>query len=107
MPRYKYLDWTIPYTPGVLAARGYDGGRLAAQDTLRTAGAPAGLRLIDEFPHPSSESTEVTLSRRHPYSLDRQLTIVTENCAKLQGADMRIDQLPGVPRLENARVHQK
>ncbi len=50
MPQYKYLDWTIPYTPGVLAARGYNAGRLAAQDTVRTAGPPAGLRLIDEFP---------------------------------------------------------
>ena len=37
--------WRIPYTPGSLSVKGYDGGVEVASDELRTAGAPAALRL--------------------------------------------------------------
>ena len=50
MPRYKYLDWTIPYTPGVLIARGYNAGQVVAHDTLRTAGPAVAMRLANEYP---------------------------------------------------------
>lgn len=50
MKQYKYLDWTVPYVPGTLEARGYNAGRrMAAHDTLRTAGPAVALRLTDEF----------------------------------------------------------
>ena len=49
MPKYKYIDWNVPYTPGTLTARGYNGGRVAATYTCRTAGPAAALQLSDEI----------------------------------------------------------
>ncbi len=48
MPKYRYLDWQVPYRPGVLTAYGYDAGRVVATYVNRTAGPPARLRLTDE-----------------------------------------------------------
>jgi beta-galactosidase len=51
MPKYKYLDWTVPYTPGKLTACGYDRGqKVVAQWSYRTAGPAAALQLRDEVP---------------------------------------------------------
>ena len=41
----EHLDWTVPYAPGTLSARGYHGETVAATDTVTTTGAPAALRL--------------------------------------------------------------
>jgi beta-galactosidase len=49
MPRYQFLDWRVPYKPGVLTARGYNHGQLAASYSTRTSGSPATLRLIPEI----------------------------------------------------------
>jgi hypothetical protein len=38
-------DWTVPYAPGVLSAVAYRAGQKAAAQELRTAGAPASLRI--------------------------------------------------------------
>jgi beta-galactosidase len=51
MPRGKYLEWQVPYAPGVLSARGYDHGRLAAEYTVHTTGPAVSLRLNDEVNH--------------------------------------------------------
>ncbi len=48
MPRDQYLDWQVPYEPGVVTARGYDHGRLVASYTVRAAGHPVALRLVSE-----------------------------------------------------------
>jgi beta-galactosidase len=42
------IVWTVPFTPGRLRAVGYRGGRVAAEDVLRTAGPAAALRLVPE-----------------------------------------------------------
>lgn len=39
--RYTHGQWTVPYAPGELVARGYQGGKLTATQTVATAGAPA------------------------------------------------------------------
>jgi beta-galactosidase len=48
MPRYRYADWHIPYTPGRLVALGYDRGKIVAKYTVETAGRPVALRLASE-----------------------------------------------------------
>ena len=49
MPKYKYLDWNVPYAPGKLTARGYDGGhKVVAHWSCRTGGPAAALQLRDE-----------------------------------------------------------
>ena len=46
MPKYRHVEWSVPYAPGTLIARGYDAaGKLVAQDRVDTTGAPAALRL--------------------------------------------------------------
>jgi beta-galactosidase len=37
--------WRIPYNPGTLSVKGYNGGVEVASDELRTAGEPVGLRI--------------------------------------------------------------
>lgn len=39
------VTWRLPYKPGTLSAKGYNGGVEVASDLLKTAGAPAALRL--------------------------------------------------------------
>ena len=48
MPKYKYLDWTVPYSPGKLIARGYDDNRVVARYFTQTAGPAASLHLQDQ-----------------------------------------------------------
>ena len=45
MPRNGHLEWTVPYAPGVLEARGWEGGREVVRNRVETAGAPAAVRL--------------------------------------------------------------
>src|ERR1035437_1493655 len=40
-----YNDWSVPYAPGVLSAIGYNAGRQAVTNELRTAGAAARLQI--------------------------------------------------------------
>jgi beta-galactosidase len=45
MPKNSHLQWTVKYSPGTLLARGYKGGRQAAEDKVETTGAPAVIQL--------------------------------------------------------------
>jgi beta-galactosidase len=45
MPKWGHLEWSVPYAPGALVARGYSGGKLIATDRVETTGAPVALRL--------------------------------------------------------------
>jgi beta-galactosidase len=45
MPRNGHLEWAVRYAPGVLEARGYQGGREVSRHRVETAGAPAAVRL--------------------------------------------------------------
>lgn len=46
MPRNGHLQWSVPYAPGTLEARGLDAaGVVVASDKVQTTGAPASLRL--------------------------------------------------------------
>lgn len=48
MPRFGHLEWSVPYAPGRLEARGYTDGRLTAHDVVETTGVPARLELAVE-----------------------------------------------------------
>ncbi|MDQ2798888.1 MAG: DUF4982 domain-containing protein, partial [Armatimonadota bacterium] len=43
--RDSHLVWSVPYAPGTLEAKGYNNNAQAADDSVTTTGAPAGLRL--------------------------------------------------------------
>jgi beta-galactosidase len=60
MPRNQYVEWHVPYAPGVLSARGYDRGRLVAEYAIRNTGPAAALRLIAEVRHLEANGEAVT-----------------------------------------------
>jgi beta-galactosidase len=57
------ISWMVDFAPGELRAVGYRGGVRVAQDVLRTAGAPAAVRLIAEAPKVGSGFDDVVAVR--------------------------------------------
>lgn len=52
MPRNGHLAWSVPYAPGRIEARGYNGGRRVAQAARETAGHAAAVRLTADRRNP-------------------------------------------------------
>jgi beta-galactosidase len=48
MPRNSHLQWTVPYEPGTLMARGFKDGNLAAEQKVETTGPPAAIQLTPD-----------------------------------------------------------
>ena len=49
MPAYGHLQWTVPYTPGTVLAKGYDAaGNTVASDQVQTTGVPASIQLTTD-----------------------------------------------------------
>ena len=46
MPVNGHLEWQVKYEPGTLSAKGFIGGKLAAEMEEETSGAPAAVRLM-------------------------------------------------------------
>jgi beta-galactosidase len=48
MKRNSHLGWKVRYAPGTLSAKGFQGGRVVAEDKVETTGAPASIRLAPD-----------------------------------------------------------
>jgi len=48
MKKYSHLEWSVPYTPGTLLARGYRDGRPIIITQVETTGAPMKLTLAPD-----------------------------------------------------------
>jgi beta-galactosidase len=48
MKRYSHLEWSVPYVPGTLLARGHRDGREILVTSIETTGAPARLVLTPD-----------------------------------------------------------
>jgi beta-galactosidase len=59
MPRYRYIDWQVPYAPGELTALGYDHGHVVARYSVHTAGKPVAVRLAAEVSHASANAEDI------------------------------------------------
>ncbi len=46
MPRYKHVEWKVPFAPGTLLAKGYRNGRVVAEQSVQTAGDPATIEIV-------------------------------------------------------------
>ena len=62
-----YNDWSVPYAPGALSAIGYNAGRQAVTNELRTAGTAARLQI---------KPVPVSISRNLAFC---EITVVDEN----------------------------
>lgn len=45
-PEHGHLEWEVPYTPGVLSARGFRNGKTAAESSVETTGPAFAVRLL-------------------------------------------------------------
>ncbi len=62
MPRNGHLQWSVPYAPGKLTARGYDAnGKIIATDTVETTGVPAQIKLVPDRKTMTANGEEVIL----------------------------------------------
>ena len=48
MPVNSHLQWTVPYAPGTLAAKGYKHGAVIAETKVETTGEPAAVQLTPD-----------------------------------------------------------
>ncbi|RYX85067.1 DUF4982 domain-containing protein [bacterium] len=62
MPPYEHVEWEVPYTPGVLEARGYNAaGELVSTHRVETTGRPAALRLNADRTTLKSDGQDATV----------------------------------------------
>ncbi len=45
MPHDAHVEWQVPYAPGTLSAKAYDGDKVVASDAVETTGAPTHIKL--------------------------------------------------------------
>jgi beta-galactosidase len=61
MPRFKHVEWQVPYQPGVIEAVGRRGGRSVLVDRRETTGSPAKLRMNADRPAIDADGRDVAM----------------------------------------------
>ena len=51
MPKYRHLEWTVPYVPGTLEAKSFVNGHITARDVVTTTGPAYGLHITTTQSH--------------------------------------------------------
>ncbi len=61
VPRHQHVEWKVPYAPGTLEARGYNGTTLVLTRQRETTGPAAKLVLRPDRPQISADGEDVSL----------------------------------------------
>jgi beta-galactosidase len=61
MATNEFLDWQVPYAPGVLSAKGYYGTKVAAETKIQTSGAPAEVRMSPDRSTISADGRDLSI----------------------------------------------
>lgn len=61
MPRDSHLRWKVKYAPGTLAARGYQGGRVIAENKVETTSKPAAISLMADRATINADGEDVSI----------------------------------------------
>lgn len=91
MPRLGHLEWKAIYKPGVIKAVGYKGGKKVLEEVVRTAGAPAILKINTDRTTISADGRD--LSVVNVSVLDQRGTFVPTACVPVTitvSGDVRI-----------------
>ena len=91
MPRLGHLEWKAIYKPGVIKAVGYKGGKKVMEEVVRTAGAPATLKINTDRTTISADGRD--LSVVNVSVLDQRGTFVPTACVPVTitvSGDVRI-----------------
>jgi len=81
LARDAQLQWTVPYAPGELTARGWRGGKLVATETVATTGDAASVRLSINRDRLKADGTDVAVISATV--VDAEGRIVPTACQKL------------------------
>jgi beta-galactosidase len=61
MPRNSHLTWMVKYEPGVLSAKGYNGGKVIAETKVETTGEPAAVQLAPDRSTLNADGEDVSV----------------------------------------------
>ena len=61
VPRNSRLKWAVPYEPGYIEVRGYNGGNLAATKRVETPGRPTSIRLKPDRNKIKADNQDISL----------------------------------------------
>ncbi|MDM7925073.1 MAG: beta-galactosidase GalA [bacterium] len=59
MPEHGHQEWTVPYRPGVLSAKGFRNGKAAAETAVETTGPAFAVRLSADKPALKADGEDV------------------------------------------------
>jgi len=76
------LMWQVPYAPGTLKAVAYQGGKQVAVDEVRTAGAPARVKLIPDRATITADGDDLSFVTVRIEDKDGNLCPVADNLVK-------------------------
>ncbi|MEO3693063.1 beta-galactosidase GalA [Roseateles paludis] len=84
--RYTHGQWTVPYAPGELVARGYQGGKLTATQTVATAGAPAAIAVTTTRQSLSADGQDVAVLELTVHDAQGRLVPGADNLLQFQAS---------------------
>ena len=61
MPKYKHLEWDVPFTAGNLSAKGYRNGKATKQTVVRTAGEASQIKVTADRSHIKADEQDVVV----------------------------------------------
>jgi beta-galactosidase len=61
MAKNSHLQWLVKYAPGTLSAKGYNGGKLLAEEKVETTGAPASVQLTPDRTTINADGEDVSV----------------------------------------------
>ncbi|HLP03673.1 MAG TPA: beta-galactosidase GalA [Opitutaceae bacterium] len=61
VPQYDRVEWSVPYEPGVVEARGFRGGKLVDTTRVETTGPATRLVLTPDRPTLTADGTDATV----------------------------------------------
>jgi len=63
MPKYGHVDWEVPYAPGAVTVKSFNGAAEAASETVETTGKPAAIRLVPDRSTLAADGDDATVVR--------------------------------------------
>ena len=81
--KYRLL-WQVPYAPGTLKAVAYKGGKQVAMDEVKTAGAPARVRLIADRANVAADGEDLSFVTVRIEDKDGNLCPLADNLVRFQ-----------------------
>ena len=80
----QYLDWKVKYAPGVLSAKGYNGGKVIAETKVETTGAPASIQLVTDRTTINADRQDVSVVNVSVVDAQGRVVPVADNLIRFE-----------------------